>query len=81
MTIEQLTTFFGWVSLINILVLALTAALLVPLRSSLAKLHECLFGLDEKDLSRAYFQYLAQYKIATVIFAVAPYIALKFGVG
>ncbi len=34
-------------------------------------------GMEEADLSKAYFQYLAQYKIATLVFNVAPYIALK----
>jgi hypothetical protein len=28
-------------------------------------------------LSRAYFQYIAQYKIAIIIFSLTPYVALK----
>ncbi len=36
-----------------------------------------MFGLDEKDLNRAYFQYLAQFKILIIVFNVTPYIALK----
>jgi hypothetical protein len=32
--------------------------------------------LSEEDLSRAYFQYLAHYKIAIFVFNLAPYLAL-----
>jgi hypothetical protein len=28
-------------------------------------------------LGRAYFQYLAQYKIATIVFTITPYLALR----
>ena len=35
-----------------------------------------LFNLDESDISRAYFQYLAQYKIAIIVFNIVPYFAL-----
>jgi hypothetical protein len=33
--------------------------------------------MDEKDLGRAYFQYLAQYKIAIIVLNIAPYLALR----
>jgi hypothetical protein len=47
------------------------------MRGFITKIHSSLFGLDEKDLGRAYFQYLAQYKIAIIVFNIAPYLALK----
>ncbi|MBW1763017.1 MAG: hypothetical protein JRJ64_16315 [Deltaproteobacteria bacterium] len=47
------------------------------MRSSISSVHAKMFGLDEADLSRAYVQYLAQYKIAFFIFNLAPYIALR----
>jgi len=36
-----------------------------------------MFSLPEEDLSRAYFQYLAQYKIVVVVFNFVPYLALR----
>jgi len=30
-----------------------------------------------RDLARAYFQYLAQFKIAVIVFNLAPYIAMR----
>jgi hypothetical protein len=36
-----------------------------------------MFGLEDADLSRAYFQYLAQYKILVFVFNLMPYLALR----
>jgi len=36
-----------------------------------------MFGLNEMDVARAYFQYLAQYKIAIFVLNLVPYIALR----
>jgi hypothetical protein len=49
----------------------------VAVRGTISKIHSSLFGLDEKDLGRAYFQYIAQYKIAIIVLNIAPYLALK----
>ncbi|NEX17989.1 MAG: hypothetical protein C1943_15560 [Halochromatium sp.] len=77
MTIDQLTAFLGWAAVINIGVLLLSTAALLVLRAPITRIHARLFGLDEQDLGRAYFQYLAQFKIATIVLTVAPYLALK----
>ncbi|EIC20917.1 DUF6868 family protein [Thiorhodovibrio frisius] len=77
MTLDQLTAFFGWAAIINIALLLVSAAALLVLRGPITRIHTRLFGLDEKDLGRAYFQYLAQFKIATIVFTITPYLALK----
>lgn len=77
MTTEALTAFLGWASVVNIAVLMLSTVMLIAMRGVISKIHSRLFGLDEKDLGRAYFQYLAQYKIAIIVLNIAPYIALK----
>ena len=76
-TIELLTEFFGWVSIINIAVLFISGILVIVMRGPISKIHSKIFGLDQQDLGRAYFQYLAQYKIAMIILSIAPYFALK----
>ena len=43
----------------------------------IAAFHEAFFGVSEESLLKAYFNFLAHYKILTLIFIVAPYIALK----
>jgi len=76
-TIETMTEFFGWCSLINIVVLFLSSILIIGLRRTALRIHGKMFNLDEETLSKAYLQYLAQYKIATIVFSIVPYIALK----
>ena len=77
MTTEALTELLGWACVINIAILMFSTLMLIVMRGFVTKIHSKLFGLDEKDLGRAYFQYLGQYKIALIVLNIAPYIALK----
>ncbi len=77
MTTEALTEFFGWASIVNIAIFTLSTLMLIAMRRAIAKIHSKLFGLDENALGRAYFHYLAQYKIVIIVLNIAPYIALK----
>jgi hypothetical protein len=47
------------------------------MRGTISKIHGNMFGLEEAELSRAYFQYLAQYKILLFVFNLMPYLALR----
>lgn len=77
MTLETLTELLGWSSAVNIAILLVSTLGVIAMRRAIAGIHSQLFGLDEKDLGRAYFQYLAQYKVAIIVLNIAPYIALK----
>jgi len=77
MTLESLTEFFGWMTVINIGLITLSAFMLIVMKQPVTKIHAKLTGLDPADLHRAYFQFLAQYKIALWVFNLTPYIALK----
>ena len=77
MTLETLTTFFGWCSVINIGVMLLSTILAITLQKPAAWLHGKMFRLDEATLRAAYYQYLAQYKIFTFVLSIVPYAALK----
>jgi len=57
MTTETLTELLGWASAINIAVLMFSTLMLIGMRGSITNIHSKLFGLNEKDLGRAYFQY------------------------
>ncbi len=67
----------GWCTILNMAMLMFASILLVALGGPIKKIHERMFGLREEDLSRAYFQYLAQYKIAIFVFNLAPYVAIR----
>ena len=77
MTTETITELLGWACVINIALLLFTSTIVIAMRGTISRIHSSLFGLDEKDLGRAYFQYIAQYKIAIIVLNIAPYIALK----
>jgi len=75
--IEFFTIFFGWCSVINISLLVLSTISLILMREPILRIHSKLFKLDQSSLPAIYFQYLAGYKIAILIFNLVPYIALK----
>jgi len=76
-TINTMREFFGWCSVINIGLLCFSTVVVIAIRGTAVRIHEKMFALDEQSLLKAYFQYLAQYKIAIIIFCIVPYIALR----
>ncbi len=76
-TLEAIQEILGWCVVINLGLLMLTSILVSVMRVPIARLHSKMFALSEEDLSRAYFQYLAQFKIVVLVFNLAPYIALR----
>ena len=76
-TISQLTEILGWASVINIAYLLLATLLLIFMKEKISAIHGKLFDIDKKELNSKYFDFLSSYKIATLVFIVAPYIALK----
>ena len=75
--IEILKQFFGWCTVLNISILILASIGLVIFKGPVARIHGAMMGIDEKALNKAYFNYLANYKIAIFIFCLAPYLTLK----
>ena len=76
--LETVTAFFGWTTVINFVLLFVSSISVIAMRQWISRIHGSMFGLETVDLSRAYFQYLAQYKIAIIVFSLTPYVALKF---
>ncbi|ATC94959.1 DUF6868 family protein [Pseudoalteromonas tunicata] len=77
MTLDQLTTFFGWASCISIAMLSIIFILLLVFNKSILILHSQLFNVAEDELNMIYLKYLAQYKMLMVIFFIVPYLALN----
>jgi len=76
-SISQLTEFLGWASVINIGYLFLASIMIIFMKSTMFSIHKKMFDIDEKELNSKYFDFLSTYKIVTLVFMVAPYIALK----
>ncbi len=77
MSQETLTTFFGWMSVINIGLLLFSTVMIVTLQDRIANFHSKLFHMGHPNLKQAYFRYLAKYKLLTVVFCIVPWLALK----
>lgn len=76
-TISQLTELLGWASVINIAYLLLATLIIIFMRGTISSIHSKMFDIEKKELSSKYFDFLSMYKIVTLVFMVAPYIALK----
>ncbi len=76
MDLATLRAFFGWMSVINILMLAFAAGFLTLGRSWVMRIHSRLTGLADEQLKQLYVNWLANYKIAILVLNLAPYLAL-----
>ena len=77
MSIDPLTAFFAWCTLINLALMSLTVLLLILFRGPISNLHSRLMNVPAADLPRLYFHYLGTYKIVFLVFNLVPYLALK----
>ena len=77
MDIGQWQGFFGWCTVVNIAVLVFSTVFLAFGRGLAVGIHAKLFDIDEERLSEAYFRYLANFKIAVLVFNLVPWVALK----
>ncbi len=76
-SLETLTVFLGWCTVLNVGMLALTAIMVMTMRGWMMRIHARMFGVSETDLPRLYFLYMAQYQMAIFVLNLAPYVALK----
>lgn len=77
MTVEMMRVVLGWCAVINIGLLMFSSIFIITMRGVSLRIHRKMFNLDEQYLSQAYFQYLAQYKIAIIVLNIVPYFALR----
>ncbi|OXU14709.1 DUF6868 family protein [Sedimentisphaera salicampi] len=76
MTLIEIRNVLGWCSLINVLLIAFGALLVIALRSEMYKIHSKFFPMDEQQYSAVMFSCLGLYKLLIVVFNIVPYIAL-----
>lgn len=77
MDLHTLTTFFGWMTVINFSLLIFGTLILCLFRNQVLRLHQRVSGLEATTLRPAYFYALACYKLLILIFNLGPYLALK----
>ena len=77
MDVNQITTFLGWCTVLNMGVLAFAAMFLFIFKGFSINIHSKLTGVSASTLPSLYFSYMANYKISILIFNLVPYVALK----
>ncbi len=76
MSHAALTTVFGWMSVINLAILIISALSILSFRDSISRLHGRMFAIEPADVRIAYFKWLAAYKLLIFVFAIVPWLAL-----
>ncbi|WP_298937165.1 DUF6868 family protein [uncultured Ruegeria sp.] len=76
MTQEFLTTAFGWMTVLNIAVLLFSTLMILIMQDWIAGIHGRMFQMERADVKKAYFRYLANYKILIIVFCLMPWLAL-----
>jgi len=76
MNIEKLQEFLFWCLLLNVAIYSVTALASVRLRDFMSRIHEKLFGLRQSTVHKAFYAYLAAYKLLIIVFNFVPWLAL-----
>lgn len=77
MEVAQLTAVFGWMLVINLAVYIVAAVFIVFARDWAARLEARVTGVPEEEWPRLFIDYLSRYKIAIMVFNLAPWLALR----
>jgi hypothetical protein len=77
MDISQLTTFFGWCTVINYTLLVFVTICVTLLRGFMETVHSRLFGVAKEDLPKIYFNYLTYSQAIMLPISLVPWLALK----
>lgn len=76
MNLEELTTLFQWMTILNAGILILSAILVMTLKGTVFKMHSRLFGISESEVAAVSYTYLGIYRALFLVFNLVPYFAL-----
>jgi len=77
MDIEILTTAIGWASLLNMGVLLIWWLALTFAKKWMFNMHRRWFSLTDTQLNELHYLLYGQYKLATILLFITPYLALR----
>ena len=76
MDIFMLKSFFGWMTLINLVLYSWTAIMCVCCKGLLVRISGGMFGVGEDAGKAILYSYLGIYKLLFIVFNLTPWIAL-----
>ncbi len=77
MNLDQLTEFFKWMTIINVILFLVNTVLIILLRKVLCRLYGKLFGLSEDHASIIMFAWLGLFRIIILAFNIVPFVAFS----
>ena len=77
MTLEVLTSFLAWCTLINLVILILWWLVLTAGGGWMRGMHRRWFDLSDESFAAAHYKALAYFKLLWVVFNLTPYLALR----
>jgi len=77
MDMTTLTAIFGWMLLINLAVYGLAAVVIIFARDWVSNFEARITGIPAEEWPGYFIDYLSRYKIAIMVFNLAPYVALR----
>lgn len=77
MYLETIRDFLGWCTLINLGLLVVITVSLLLFHKKVGRLHARMFGFDASLVPLECYRFIAYYKMAVLIFNLAPYLALR----
>ena len=78
MTKDNLRTFLGWCSVINLGILLYWIIALVFARDLVFQTHTWWFEISEERFDEIHYTMMGYYKLAVLLFNVTPYLVLRF---
>ncbi len=76
-SIDSLTTFFGWCSVINFCVIVIAGLFIVIFHEGIGAISAKMFGITKEEAKATLFHVFQQYRFAFLVLNIVPYIALK----
>ncbi|MGI9393832.1 MAG: DUF6868 family protein [Boseongicola sp.] len=78
MTVEVLTQFFAWMTVINLALFLISVVFSMLFRDFGTAMHARMFGMDPNRVAEIWYFYLGAFKIAIIVLNLTPYLALRF---
>ncbi|HJR89740.1 MAG TPA: hypothetical protein VJ782_06220 [Aeromicrobium sp.] len=76
-SIDTWTRFLGWYTVLNVGMYLITVVMVLTMRDFLVRHSARWFGVTEDVALRTTYQWAGAYKLAIILFGLAPWLALK----
>ena len=76
MDMQTLKMFFGWMTLINLVLYVWTAIICIVCKHPITRLTGTLFGIGETATKTVLYAYVASFKLLFIVFNLVPWLAL-----